>query len=268
MTSTDVPRLSPQQLAEQLASHQVQVVDVREPMEFASGHIAGSINVPLSRLGQADLPSGPIVLVCQSGNRSGQGLRQLLERGHPHSVNDLAGGLPHWQQAGFPLRKLKNAPLPLMRQVMIAVGAMLIGLTALAVTVSPWFLAAIGAIACGLLFAGLTGICALASLLSRMPWNRAPQGSAPKACAVTDVLSDIKTHAGTWTAVRAKNSDRGGSATEPAPTRATVAENRERKPGDPRRNQPQANATMTASPTTGCVHDAMDPAPTATDAAA
>jgi hypothetical protein len=54
-------------------------------------------------------------------------------------------------------------------------------LTALAVFVSPWFLVAIGAVAAGLLFAGLTGICALATMLSKMPWNRAPlaAGSAP-----------------------------------------------------------------------------------------
>ena len=61
--TTTVPGLSPQQLADQLTSHQVQVIDVREPMEFAGGHIAGSLNVPLSRLAQADLPQGPLVLV-------------------------------------------------------------------------------------------------------------------------------------------------------------------------------------------------------------
>jgi hypothetical protein len=59
-----------QDLADQLESKRVTVIDVREPMEYASGHIAGSLNVPLARLQQADLPQGPLVLVCQSGNRS------------------------------------------------------------------------------------------------------------------------------------------------------------------------------------------------------
>jgi hypothetical protein len=62
---------------------------------------------------------------------------------------------------------------------------MLLGLTALVVLVSPWFLAAIGAVAAGLLFSGLTGICALATVLSRMPWNRAPLARAARPCATS-----------------------------------------------------------------------------------
>ncbi|MFM2122977.1 MAG: hypothetical protein RLZZ589_1414, partial [Cyanobacteriota bacterium] len=85
--------ISAHDLADQLASKRITVIDVREPMEYASGHIAGSINVPLRRLHQADLPQGPLVLVCQSGNRSSQGLNRLLDRGHPHPLVELAGGL-------------------------------------------------------------------------------------------------------------------------------------------------------------------------------
>jgi hypothetical protein len=61
---------------------------------------------------------------------------------------------------------------------------MLLALSLLAWQVSPWFLAAIGGVAAGLLFAGLTGICALATLLSKMPWNRAPLAKAPASCSV------------------------------------------------------------------------------------
>ena len=103
-------RISAHQLADQLAEQRVKVIDVREPMEFASGHIAGSLNVPLSRITQADLPKGPLVLVCHSGNRSAQALAQLMQQGHPHPLVDLEGGIPAWQQAGLPMRQLKNAP--------------------------------------------------------------------------------------------------------------------------------------------------------------
>jgi rhodanese-related sulfurtransferase len=65
------------------------VIDVREPMEYASGHISGSLNIPLARITQADLPGGPLVLVCQSGNRSAKALSQLLQQGPPPS-----GGRP------------------------------------------------------------------------------------------------------------------------------------------------------------------------------
>ena len=172
MTATDAPRLSPQQLAEQLTSHQVQVVDVREPMEYAGGHIAGSLNVPLSRLAQADLPQGPLVLVCQSGNRSRQGCNQLLQSGHTDPLAELAGGIPAWQQAGLPLRRLKNAPLPLMRQVQIAAGSLVLLGLILSNTVAPAWIALTWFVGAGLVFAGVSGFCGMARLLAAMPWNR------------------------------------------------------------------------------------------------
>ena len=51
--------ISAHDLADQLSTQRVSVIDVREPMEYASCHIAGSLNVPLNRLRQADLPQGP-----------------------------------------------------------------------------------------------------------------------------------------------------------------------------------------------------------------
>ena len=164
--------ISAQDLADQLASQRISVIDVREPMEYASGHIAGSINVPLNRLHQAHLPQGPLVLVCQSGNRSAQGLNRLLDRAHPHTVVDLVGGLPSWQQAGYPLRKLKNAPLPLMRQVQIAAGSLILLGLILSNLVAPGWIAITWFVGAGLTFAGVSGFCGMARLLVWMPWNR------------------------------------------------------------------------------------------------
>ena len=170
MTTTQ--SISAQDLADQLASKRITVIDVREPMEYASGHIAGSMNVPLNRLHQADLPQGPLVLVCQSGNRSAQGLNRLLDRGHPHPVAELAGGLPNWQQAGYPVRTLKNAPLPLMRQVQIAAGSLILLGLILSNTVAPGWIAITWFVGAGLTFAGVSGFCGMARLLAVMPWNR------------------------------------------------------------------------------------------------
>ena len=72
-----------------------------------------------------------------------------------------------------------KAPLPIVRQVMIAAGAMLVAFTALAATVSPWFLAGTGFVGTGLFMAGLTGFCPMATLLAKMPWNRASSAPAP-----------------------------------------------------------------------------------------
>jgi rhodanese-related sulfurtransferase len=164
--------LSAHDLADQLASKRIHVIDVREPMEYVGGHIAGSLNVPLSRLTQADLPQGPLCLVCQSGQRSRRGLEQLLQQGHPHALADLANGIPSWQQAGYPVRKLKNAPLPLMRQVQIAAGTLILLGLILSNLVAPGWIAITWFVGAGLTFAGISGFCGMARLLALMPWNR------------------------------------------------------------------------------------------------
>jgi rhodanese-related sulfurtransferase len=164
--------ISAHDLAEQLANQGITVIDVREPMEYASGHIAGSLNVPLSRLHQADLPQGPLALVCQSGQRSAEGINRLLDRGYAHPLVDLAGGFPTWEQAGYPVRKLKNAPLPLMRQVQIAAGSLILLGLILSNTVAPAWIALTWFVGAGLTFAGVSGFCGMARLLALMPWNR------------------------------------------------------------------------------------------------
>jgi len=166
------PRLSAHELAEQLDRQHVSVVDVREPMEFASGHIAGSLNVPLVRLRQAQLPGGPLVLVCQSGNRSANGVQTLMECGHPYPLSDLEGGIPAWQQAGLPLSRARHAPLPLMRQVQIAAGSLVLVGLILSNVVAPAWILLIWFVGAGLVFAGVSGFCGMARLLALMPWNR------------------------------------------------------------------------------------------------
>ncbi|MEN9541308.1 MAG: hypothetical protein RLZZ459_1399 [Cyanobacteriota bacterium] len=165
-------RLSAHELADQLASQHVTVIDVREPMELAGGHIAGSLNVPLSRLSRTELPAGPLVLVCQSGQRSARGVELLRQRGHRAPVSDLQGGIPSWEQAGLPLRRLRNAPLPLMRQVQIAAGSLILLGLVLSSTVAPAWILLTWFVGIGLTFAGLSGFCGMARLLALMPWNR------------------------------------------------------------------------------------------------
>lgn len=73
------------QLAELLKSPGAKVIDVRTPGEFAGGHVAGSTNIPLNeipnRVAELRNLSGPIVLCCASGNRSGQATAFLRAQG-------------------------------------------------------------------------------------------------------------------------------------------------------------------------------------------
>lgn len=81
------------------------VLDVREPDEWAAGHIPGATLIPLgelaSRLGDLP-PDRPIVVVCRSGNRSAQGRDILLRGGFP-AVTSLNGGMTDWAAAGMPI---------------------------------------------------------------------------------------------------------------------------------------------------------------------
>jgi rhodanese-related sulfurtransferase len=81
------------------------LVDVREPWEYAQGHVPGTTNVPMSELPTRlkEIPE-KVVLVCASGNRSGQVAMYLIEHGHTHVAN-LMGGTFGWQQRGLPIEK-------------------------------------------------------------------------------------------------------------------------------------------------------------------
>ena len=85
------------------------VVDVCEPAEFAVGHIVGSRNIPLGELDQklasaAKNKNLPLILVCQSGARSGRALAAAQALGYTQ-VHSLSGGLSSWKSAGLPLEK-------------------------------------------------------------------------------------------------------------------------------------------------------------------
>lgn len=82
-----------------------QVVDVREPWEFAEGHLPGSVNVPLGEfVGRLAELSAPLVLVCASGARSGAAASFLDRRGFGVVAN-LLGGVHLWQEFGLTLER-------------------------------------------------------------------------------------------------------------------------------------------------------------------
>lgn len=81
-----------------------QLVDVRTPEEFDTGHIPGAVNIPLQelpgRLGELSKEE-PVVLYCRSGNRSTQAARLMQQAGFTGLYN--LGGIVAWQAAGFPI---------------------------------------------------------------------------------------------------------------------------------------------------------------------
>ncbi|WP_195576137.1 rhodanese-like domain-containing protein [Paenibacillus sp. 1001270B_150601_E10] len=74
------------------------LIDVREPQEFKSGHIAGAKNIPLSQLDQrlSEIPKDKaLFLYCQSGMRSKQAAAKLMRSGYG-SLHHLQGGFMAW----------------------------------------------------------------------------------------------------------------------------------------------------------------------------
>jgi rhodanese-related sulfurtransferase len=91
------------ELIQALGDKSVAVVDVREPHEFAGGHIPGAVNLPMSRFQLDALPEGkPVALICLSGGRSGTALRQAHAAGAT-GVRHYAGGMNAWRAHGGPV---------------------------------------------------------------------------------------------------------------------------------------------------------------------
>ncbi len=154
-------------------SSQAQLIDVRSPSEFASGHIPGAVNIPLDQIESrlADLSSAtPIVLICQMGKRARMAAG-LLEPCQLH-LSVLEGGTSAWIQAGLPIVQSVRSRWSLERQVRLGAGLLVLIGAALALTVNPHWLFLSAFIGLGLTFAGLTDICPMAEILGRMPWNK------------------------------------------------------------------------------------------------
>lgn len=166
-------RMSPSELQ---ASDAI-VVDVREYPEYARGAIPGARPAPLSTL-EAAISSWDrsmrYVMVCKSGKRSEQAAQRLMSAGFS-AIAILDGGTEAWIASGFDVQVSEKSPWSLERQVRIAAGGMVLVSALLGITLSPWFFVWTMFVGAGLVFAGLTDTCMLASVLGRMPWNRAPR---------------------------------------------------------------------------------------------
>ena len=83
----------------------VTVVDVRERHEFATGHVPGAVNIPLTelvdRVGEVTSLPGEVYVICESGGRSAQVTAWLGQQGH--DVADVSGGTGAWRASGYPV---------------------------------------------------------------------------------------------------------------------------------------------------------------------
>jgi rhodanese-related sulfurtransferase len=157
------------------------LLDVRTPAEFESVHIPASMNIPLDelpqRVGQLD-KSANYTLVCRTGRRAEQA-RMLMESNGFNCVV-LAGGIQALPSE-VTVSNARNV-LPLDRQVQLAIGILLISAGLATLFIDKLFVILALFIGCGLTYAGLSGTCGLAILLSKAPWNKARGIGAATSC--------------------------------------------------------------------------------------
>ena len=103
------PSVSPAQATQLINRQDALVIDVREPAEFAAGHLLGAKNLPLARLAApgadvAKRKDRPVIVYCDGTDRSSKAAAALKKQGFARVLN-LAGGIKAWQDAGLPVEK-------------------------------------------------------------------------------------------------------------------------------------------------------------------
>jgi rhodanese-related sulfurtransferase len=87
------------ELAAKLAEGKKIVIDVREPYEYAGGHIKGAVNIPMGQL-SAKIgrfkTDAEMYVICASGSRSGSAVGALRRAGYENAFN-VKGGTSRWR---------------------------------------------------------------------------------------------------------------------------------------------------------------------------
>lgn len=101
--------VSPQELVNLVNRSGAVVVDVRDPKEYASGHIVGAVNIPHgvlpSRVSEIEkFKDKPVAVVCRMGQHSGAA-GTLLRKAGFQNVMRLSGGIMEWRNQNLPVVK-------------------------------------------------------------------------------------------------------------------------------------------------------------------
>jgi rhodanese-related sulfurtransferase len=162
----------------------IDLIDVRTPIEFRAMHVTIARNEPLSGLDPKAIQSArngsasePLYVVCRSGGRSKQACEKFLASGITNVIN-VEGGTMACESAGMSVVHGKKS-IPLNCQVQIITGSLVVLGSALAVWGHPYWAALPGLMGAGLMFSGITDTCAMGSCLARMPWNQINGSAKP-----------------------------------------------------------------------------------------
>lgn len=102
-----VRQVAPERLRELLERGEVALLDVRQPSEWAEGHVEGATFITGAelpeRVEETATDERPLAVMCGSGYRSSVAISVLLRAGHaPERLLNAAGGMSAWEAAGLP----------------------------------------------------------------------------------------------------------------------------------------------------------------------
>lgn len=177
---SNIKTIEAKQLKDWLSTGEAILVDVREPNEFSQWHIPQATSMPLTHIDK-HLPhlqgeSRKIVFQCLKGKRGEMAVQTAENTLVDQQLYNLAGGIEAWQAAKLPIigtqQRQGTAKLSITRQVLIVAGGLVLLFSLWGLTGATTGILLAATMGAGLLFAGLTGNCAIAKILEKTPWNQ------------------------------------------------------------------------------------------------
>jgi rhodanese-related sulfurtransferase len=175
--------ISVHELAQRNSQGNVELIDVRTPMECREVRAVMARNIPLDKLDphavmkdRNGATDQTVYVICKGGTRGGKAQQKFVEAGFTNVIN-VEGGTEAWVAAGLPVVRGKKA-MSLERQVRIAAGFIVFSGAVAAIATNNVYFAGVPAfVGAGLMFAGITDSCMMGMLIAKMPWNRCQDGS-------------------------------------------------------------------------------------------
>lgn len=156
------------------------ILDVRTAAEVKAAGLPDCLHIPLHDLTperlQAEIEKSgkngaQVYLLCQGGKRAEMAADQLKGKFNAELVI-IEGGMNAVKQSNIPLAEQGKNVIPLERQIRIVAGLLVITGAALGTWVNPAFYGLSAFVGAGLVFAGVTDICAMGMLIAKAPWNK------------------------------------------------------------------------------------------------
>ena len=106
-SASDVDKVSLEQARADHEAGNVTLIDIRESSEHRTGVAQGAVLLPMSELASKlnlipQTPDKPVLLICNTQNRSKATLTELKKRGY-QNIRYVEGGMSQWAAKGWPL---------------------------------------------------------------------------------------------------------------------------------------------------------------------